>query len=73
MILRPLVLSSSLLFWAGAASACSVCFGGANSEMVRGFYWGVILLGSLPFALMALLFGLIVHHTKKSKQVPTPR
>lgn len=70
---RALLLSSALLFSADSARACSVCFGGANSDMVRGFYWGVILLGSLPFALMALLFGLIVYHTKKNKPVPSPR
>jgi hypothetical protein len=63
----------ALLLAPAAARACTVCFGGAGSDMVRGFYWGVILLGSLPFLLIAALFGLIVYHTKKNKQAPSPR
>jgi len=47
--------------------ACTVCFGGVDSDLSRGFYWGIMLLLLLPFAIISVLAGLIIHHTRRSK------
>ena len=52
-------------FFPSFAQACTVCFGGADGNLIKGFTWGVLLLGSLPFLLMAGLFTLIVRSAKK--------
>lgn len=48
--------------------ACTVCFGGADSNMIRGFTWGVGILLSLPFLLLAGLIGMIVISIRKNKR-----
>lgn len=60
----PILISAVILFLPSLLSACTVCFGGADGNLVRGFTWGVALLGSLPFALMIVLVTLIVRSTK---------
>lgn len=55
----------------GAARACTVCFGGDSPDMAKGLYWGVMLLLTLPFGLMFLLVGLIVHHARKHAKPET--
>lgn len=63
----PILIFTALLFTPSFASACAVCFGGADGNLIRGFTWGVALLGTLPFALMAGLVTLIVRSTKNHK------
>src|SRR5206468_230998 len=50
-----------------AAQACAVCFGGANSDLSRGFFWGMLLLLLLPFTLVGLFIGAIVRSSRKEK------
>lgn len=33
--------------------ACTVCFGGTNSNLQRGFYWGILLLLLLPLGIFS--------------------
>ena len=58
--LAPAVLASP-------AHACAVCFGAASQNLVKGFFWGILLLLLLPFLLMGTLVGLIVYHTRKHR------
>lgn len=59
---------SSLLFLAPSLSlACTVCFGGADADLVNGFTWGIILLLALTFGMMAWLVGYVAYNTKKKK------
>lgn len=48
--------------------ACSVCFGGGNSNLIRGFTWGIGLLLGLPFLLLGSLIGMIVYSIRKNKR-----
>lgn len=52
--------------------ACSVCFGGADSNLTRGFTWGISILLVLPFALMSGLALLIMTHMKKRAALTPP-
>ncbi|MGH7406771.1 MAG: hypothetical protein ACREKF_02020 [Candidatus Methylomirabilales bacterium] len=44
-----------------AAQACAVCWSGAGSPehdaLARGFYWGVLFLMAMPFAVVASIGG----------------
>jgi hypothetical protein len=59
------VLAVFLVAVPSAVSACTVCFGGPDSDLVKGFTWGVAILGALPFLLAAVLITKIAHHTRK--------
>lgn len=48
-----------------AASACTVCFGGADANLVDGFFWGVIVLLALPFAMTAIIITKIARASRK--------
>lgn len=48
------------------ASACAVCFGGADGNLIKGFTWGVAFLATLPFVLIAGLVTIIVRTSKKN-------
>jgi hypothetical protein len=50
--MRPILAGLFLLF-PSAASACAVCFGGSDANLVNGFFWGVLILLALPFLLTA--------------------
>lgn len=60
-------LSPLLLFLHDNAFACAVCFGGADSDLVKGFTWGILLLLVLPFTLMAGLISWVAIAVKKKK------
>lgn len=47
--------------------ACTVCFGGADADLRRGFTWGILLLGALPYLLLSLFVGYIIIQTRKNK------
>lgn len=49
------------------AWACAVCFGGADSNLRRGFTWGVLILGSLPFLMIAGFVVSIIRASRKHK------
>ena len=49
--------------------ACAVCFGATPSNMSRGFFWGILVLLILPFAMFVGFFTTIVRATKKNKDV----
>jgi len=51
------------------ARACAVCFGAPFSPWNRGFFWAILLLLVLPFALMGALVGLIVFHIRKNRRI----
>jgi|GEM_PF-5913749 len=44
---------------------CSVCFGGNDSNLAKGFFWGVIVLGLLPFLLISSFVGFLLRAQKK--------
>jgi hypothetical protein len=48
-------------------SACTVCFGSAGSDWVRGFTWGIVLLAALPPVLFTLLVVLVLHHSRRAR------
>lgn len=48
-----------------SAHACAVCFGGASSNLTRGFFWGIVVLLLLPFVLIGIITTLIIRSTKK--------
>lgn len=58
----------TILFLPYPLMACSVCFGGADSNLIRGFTWGVGILLGLPFILLAGLGGMIVYSARKHKR-----
>ncbi|MCG3205109.1 MAG: hypothetical protein KCHDKBKB_01826 [Elusimicrobia bacterium] len=62
-----LLIAALILLIPNLSYACTVCFGGADGNLIRGFTWGVALLGSLPFLLMIGLVTLIVKSTKNRK------
>lgn len=64
------ILFALLLLFPRLAHACSVCFGGSDSNWTRGFMWGVIVLGVLPFILMAGLVAVIARTAKKNAGAP---
>jgi len=65
---KILILLILAFFLPSLSDACSVCFGGTNKELARGFTWGIIILGSLPYLLLASFFGYFYYHTKKNKR-----
>lgn len=79
---RRVIFHSLLAFFAfalpSAARACTVCFGqDPASGLTKGFYWGVVLLLSLPFMLFAGIAGLIFYNVRRrgrsgaAAQIPT--
>ena len=48
-------------------SACAVCFGGTDDNLRDGFFWGIALLGALPFLLIGF-FIYTIRSTIKKKQ-----
>ncbi len=63
-----LIVSLSLALIPGSLRACAICFGELNINMSKAFFWGVLLLLGLPFALVAVLIGLVVHHSRKHQR-----
>ncbi|MFN0117507.1 MAG: hypothetical protein ACKVQC_04330 [Elusimicrobiota bacterium] len=59
------VFFSLSLFLIKSASACAVCFGGDNSNMTRGFFWGVVVLLALLFSLILGLTTWIIRASKR--------
>lgn len=51
----------------GLAQACTVCFGGADANLVKGFTWGIILLLILPFTLAAGLITMVARASRRKK------
>ncbi len=62
------VLAGLLSAVPSAVSACAVCFGGADSDLRKGFTWGVLILLLLPFVLTAGFIGMVVKASRKSRQ-----
>ena len=62
------VLAAFLAAVPSAVSACAVCFGGAESNMVKGFTWGILVLLLLPFVLTAGFISMIVQASRRKKQ-----
>jgi len=53
------------------SSACTVCFGGADSNLQRGFFWGIVVLGALPFLLISFFVGTLIVISRKNKRKQT--
>ncbi|MBI4057466.1 MAG: hypothetical protein HY399_07985 [Elusimicrobia bacterium] len=62
-----ITLSTYHLINSHLAQACVVCFGGADSQLKKGFYWGIIILLALPFLLIGLIGGKIYLSAKKQR------
>lgn len=54
-----------LLFTVSSVWACAVCFGEGNSDLQRGFYWGILMLLLLPLAILSVVGGKIVASSRK--------
>jgi hypothetical protein len=63
------VLAALLTVVPSAVSACAVCFGGAESNLVKGFTWGILILLILPFALTAGFITMVVRATRRKKTI----
>ncbi len=63
--MKKILIAVILISLPVLSHACSVCFGGADGNLVRGFTWGVAVLGLLPFVLMAGLVTMVVRASKK--------
>jgi hypothetical protein len=61
------VLAAFLASAPSAVSACAVCFGGADSNLANGFFWGVLLLLILPFALTAGFVTMVLRAGRRRK------
>lgn len=55
-----------------AAEACAVCFGAESPDLARGFYWGIVVLLTLPPVMILALAGLIAFHVKKNRRLLHP-
>jgi hypothetical protein len=47
------------------AHACAVCFGAANVNQSRAFFWGILVLLFLPFTLAGFFVGWIAYHSRR--------
>lgn len=57
----------ALLFFPVFSHACTVCFGGTDGNLNRGFFWGVVILGALPFTLIGSLISYVVYFSRKKR------
>lgn len=64
VIKLPLI---SLILFPETVQACSVCFGGANENLQKGFYWGILILLLLPLLLFFGIGGKIVLASRKKE------
>ena len=60
----------ALLLAPQAALACSVCMGQQGSDLQRGFYWGILILLILPFALFAFIAVKVVSASRRKVSLP---
>ncbi len=61
-----------LLFAPAAAQACAVCTGVAGTAAQRAYFWGILLLLCLPFALFSIIGGKIfLSIRKKARETHT--
>jgi len=63
----PVIFFICLLNFTPDVMACTVCFGGADSNLARGFTWGIIVLGSLPYLLLTSFICYFIYHNRKNK------
>ena len=61
------IFALSLLLNAGRVWSCAVCFGGENSDLSRGFYWGILLLMMLPLILFLAIGGAVFYHIRQKQ------
>jgi hypothetical protein len=52
-----------------SASACSVCFSGADGNLRRGFTWGVLFLGLLPFVMLGAFIVMVVRSSRRQRSL----
>lgn len=45
-----------------------MCYGDLEPDQARGFFWGIMLLGLLPFGLIAYIGGHVVHQARKKSR-----
>jgi hypothetical protein len=57
-----------LLFVPELCWGCSVCFGSGNSDLQRGFFWGILLLIILPFILFGAIAFNVIRSIRKRKE-----
>ena len=54
-----------------AAQACAVCWTGAGAPeqdpLARGFYWGVLFLMAMPFAVVAVIGGWLWYAHRRAR------
>ncbi|OGH56555.1 MAG: hypothetical protein A3G34_08925 [Candidatus Lindowbacteria bacterium RIFCSPLOWO2_12_FULL_62_27] len=47
------------------ASACPVCYGDLEPQQAKGFFWGIVFLGLLPFGLIGYIAGHVIHSARR--------
>lgn len=59
LALLALGAAAALVLAAGPAQACAVCGldSTAGDPMARGFYWGILFLGAMPFSIAGAVGG----------------
>ena len=60
------LLGLAALPW--SVHACTVCFGGDDANLIRGFTWGIWILLVLPYTLGAGLVLLIIRGSKRARK-----
>ena len=64
---KSIALSAfALLFVPRAAQACSVCFGGSDSQLSRGMLAGVLVLLLVILSVLGGLVALFVHLARRA-------
>lgn len=71
--LVPIIALAVLLVAADAAWACPTCkealasADGDNANMVRGFFWSILFMMSMPFLLIGIFSAVMYRAVKKAK------
>lgn len=65
-------------FFASAAQACPTCGAGfseageAGQKMLSGWFWSIVFMMSMPFAIVASLGGYMYWIVRKARRTQTP-
>jgi len=71
--LLPLVAVAAVLLAADSAWACPTCkealasAGGDNPNLVRGFFWSILFMMSMPFLLIGIFSTVMYRAVKKAR------
>lgn len=61
-----LIVGSMALLMPGSARACSVCFGSSPADY--GYFWAVLLLMAMPFAVSGSIGGWLFYTYRRARR-----